>query len=59
MLLTLIAAVKRYFEYRNTVYELGRLTARDLQDLGINRCDIEFIARKHAGEKFGSPSVVK
>ena len=48
MLLTLLsninAAIKRYFEYRKTVYELHQLSGRDLQDLGINRCDIEFIA---------------
>ena len=53
MLLTLIAninkAIKRYFTYRQTVYELGRLTSRDLQDLGINRSEIEFIARNSAG----------
>ena len=41
MLLTLIAAVKRYFKYRETMYELSQLTRRDLQDLGINRNEIE------------------
>ena len=49
MLLTLISAVKRYLKYRETMYELSRLTRRDLQDLGIQRCDIEFIARNSAG----------
>jgi uncharacterized protein YjiS (DUF1127 family) len=53
MLLTLIAnvnrAIKNYLMYRKTMYELGQLTNRDLADLGINRADIEFIARKHAG----------
>jgi uncharacterized protein YjiS (DUF1127 family) len=48
MLLTFLssinASIKRYLEYRKTVYELNQLTGRDLQDLGINRCDIEFIA---------------
>ena len=48
MLLTLLsnvnAAIKRYLEYRRTVYELNQLTTRDLRDLGIARCDIEFIA---------------
>lgn len=57
MLLTLFskinAAIKRYMEYRTTVYELNRLTDRDLTDLGIHRCDIEFIARKHSTTKFG------
>ena len=57
MLITLIAnvskAIKRWNEYRTTVYELNRLTDRDLSDLGINRSDIEFIARKHSVAKFG------
>lgn len=55
MLLTIMASVqryvKRYFEYRRTMYELGRLTNRDLADLGIARGDIEFIARKHSMSK--------
>ena len=55
MLLTLVATVqrylKRYFEYRKTVYELNRLTTRDLADLGIARCDIEYIAHKHSMSK--------
>lgn len=57
MLLSLIAVISRAFkrwkEYRTTVYELNRLTDRDLTDLGIHRCDIEFIARKHSITKFG------
>ena len=48
MLLTLVSLVqdniKSYLRYRRTVYELNQLTARDLSDLGINRCDIEFVA---------------
>ena len=52
MLLTIFAkintAIKNYLKYRQTVYELGRLTSRDLQDLGINRSEIEFIARNSA-----------
>ena len=59
MLLTLVAnvqrAIKKYMEYRTTVYELNRLTNRDLADLGIHRCDIEFIARRHSATKFGDP----
>ena len=56
MLLTFLssvnAAIKRYLEYRKTVYELSQLTNRDLRDLGIARCDIEFIARKHSTGAF-------
>jgi uncharacterized protein YjiS (DUF1127 family) len=48
MLLTLVSIVqdkiKSYLRYRRTVYELNQLTTRDLRDLGIDRCDIEFIA---------------
>ena len=55
MLLTLVATVqrylKRYFEYRKTVYELNHLSTRDLADLGIARCDIEYIAHKHSMSK--------
>ena len=55
MLLTILATVqrylKRYFEYRKTVYELNHLSTRDLADLGISRCDIEYIARKHSLSK--------
>lgn len=55
MLITILANVqryiKRYIEYRRTMYELGRLTNRDLADLGIARCDIEYIAHKHSMSK--------
>ena len=32
--------------YRDSIRELSRLTDRELNDLGISRGDIEFIARK-------------
>ncbi|WP_193177657.1 DUF1127 domain-containing protein [Oricola nitratireducens] len=32
--------------YRATCNELSRLTSRELNDLGINRGDIPFVARK-------------
>lgn len=44
----LIERARRWFLYRTTVRELSELTDRDLNDLGINRADIEFVARKHA-----------
>jgi uncharacterized protein YjiS (DUF1127 family) len=31
---------------RQTVTELGRMSSRDLQDLGINRADIHSVARQ-------------
>ncbi len=33
-------------KYRQTVTELGRMSARDLQDLGIDRVDIHRVARE-------------
>lgn len=39
---------KEHTTYLNTKYELGKLSNRDLYDLGIARCDIEFIAREHS-----------
>ncbi|MDX0489673.1 DUF1127 domain-containing protein [Sinorhizobium medicae] len=32
-------------KYRQTVNELGRMTNRELDDLGINRADIRSVAR--------------
>ncbi|UXN66580.1 DUF1127 domain-containing protein (plasmid) [Phyllobacterium sp. A18/5-2] len=36
-------------KYRQAVTELGRMTSRELQDLGIDRGDIRNIARAAAG----------
>ncbi len=33
-------------KYRQTVAELGRMSSRELQDLGISRADIHSIARQ-------------
>jgi uncharacterized protein YjiS (DUF1127 family) len=33
-------------KYRQTVTELGRMSARELQDLGIDRADIHSVARQ-------------
>jgi uncharacterized protein YjiS (DUF1127 family) len=33
-------------KYRQTVTELGRMSSRELQDLGINRTDIHSVARQ-------------
>ena len=33
-------------KYRQTVTELGRMSDRELRDLGIGRSDIPYIARK-------------
>jgi uncharacterized protein YjiS (DUF1127 family) len=56
MLFTIMSTITRWInkelEYRKTVYELGRLTSRDLRDLGIAQCDIQYIARHAADKKF-------
>ncbi|MBF2715237.1 DUF1127 domain-containing protein [Agrobacterium vitis] len=36
----------KWRKYRQTVTELGRMTTRELQDLGINRADIHSVARQ-------------
>jgi uncharacterized protein YjiS (DUF1127 family) len=43
-----VERLRRWVMYRNTVRELSVLSDRDLNDLGINRADIEYVARKHA-----------
>ena len=58
-MLALFAIILRkwneYTTFRKTQYELNGLTNRDLRDLGISRCDIEFIARKHSREFYNAP----
>jgi len=58
-MLVLFAIILRkwneYTTFRKTQYELNGLTNRDLRDLGIARCDIEFIARKHSREFYNAP----
>ncbi|MER8519346.1 DUF1127 domain-containing protein [Mesorhizobium sp. M0644] len=41
-----IRAFRNWRMYNETVRELNRLNARQLNDLGINRGDIERVARK-------------
>ena len=36
-------------KYRQTVSELGRMTTRELHDLGIDRSDIHRVAREATG----------
>jgi uncharacterized protein YjiS (DUF1127 family) len=45
---TLLAHLRAWLRYRETVRELSRLTNRELNDLGIRRSEIETIARAHA-----------
>jgi hypothetical protein len=41
--------VSAWRRYRVSVRELSRLTDRELNDLGLNRYDIEIVARQTAG----------
>jgi uncharacterized protein YjiS (DUF1127 family) len=44
--MNLIRNYRNWRRYRETVTELGRLSNRELSDLGIARGDITFVARK-------------
>jgi uncharacterized protein YjiS (DUF1127 family) len=46
--MNLVRSYNNWRRYRETVAELGKLTSRELNDLGINRADIPFVARKAA-----------
>ena len=46
--MNLIRNYRNWRRYRETVTELSRLTNRELQDLGISRGDIPFVARRAA-----------
>lgn len=43
-----MAKLRAYLRYRDTVRELSKLTDRELDDLGITRYQIESIARAHS-----------
>lgn len=40
-----MAKIRAYLKYRETVRELSRLTDRELEDIGIVRGDIETLAK--------------
>ena len=44
--MNLARSFNNWRKYRQTVNELGRMTDRELRDLGIGRSDIPYIARK-------------
>ena len=44
--MNLIRNYRNWRRYRETVSELSRLSNRELNDLGISRGDIHFVARK-------------
>jgi uncharacterized protein YjiS (DUF1127 family) len=44
----ILSQIRAYLRYRKTVRELSHLSDRELNDLGIVRCDIDYIARNSA-----------
>ncbi len=46
--MNIVRSYNNWRRYRETVAELGKLSSRELNDLGINRADIPFVARKAA-----------
>jgi uncharacterized protein YjiS (DUF1127 family) len=48
--------LKMHNRYHSTVSELSRLSNRDLADLGIQRADIERVARRSAMQSAGNTS---
>lgn len=46
MLSYLLSAFQRWRQYRATIAELSQLSDRELQDLGIARSDIAFVAHQ-------------
>jgi uncharacterized protein YjiS (DUF1127 family) len=44
--MNLARSFNNWRKYRQTVNELGRMSDRELRDLGIGRSDIPYIARK-------------
>jgi uncharacterized protein YjiS (DUF1127 family) len=43
--MNMIGSFRKWRNYRRTVSELSSLSNRELDDLGINRGDISFVAR--------------
>ncbi len=44
--MNIIRNYRNWRRYRDTVNELSRLSNRELNDLGISRVDIPFVARR-------------
>jgi uncharacterized protein YjiS (DUF1127 family) len=44
----ILSQIRAYMRYRKTVRELSHLSDRELNDLGIVRNDIDYIARNSA-----------
>lgn len=47
--MNLTRSFNNWRKYRQTVSELGRMSSRELHDLGIDRADIHRVAREATG----------
>lgn len=47
----LATKIQKWRQYRASVRELSRLSDRELNDLGIGRADIEYVAKKGARDR--------
>jgi uncharacterized protein YjiS (DUF1127 family) len=43
--MSIARTLKNWRQYRRTLNELSQLSSRELQDMGINRSDIDAVAR--------------
>ncbi|WP_084327169.1 DUF1127 domain-containing protein [Salinarimonas rosea] len=43
-----LSRIRAYQRYRQTVRELERLSDRELNDVGLSRGDIDYVARRYA-----------
>ncbi|MGP9821568.1 DUF1127 domain-containing protein [Salinarimonas sp. NSM] len=43
-----LSRIRAYQRYRRTVRELERLSDRELNDVGLSRGDIDYVARRYA-----------
>ncbi|WP_412057434.1 DUF1127 domain-containing protein [Bartonella sp. DGB2] len=44
--MNILRSFNKWRRYRNTINELNRLSAHELRDIGIERGDIAYIARR-------------
>ncbi len=49
IIMNMARSFSNWRKYRQTVNELSRMNARELQDLGINRSEIKTVARAAVG----------
>jgi uncharacterized protein YjiS (DUF1127 family) len=44
-----LSRIRAYFRYRETLRELGQLTDRELADIGLERWELQSVARIQSG----------